>query len=539
MNVRSVPLLLLLALLTACYSGHRREMLALLDEADSLNRAYAQMPSDTLLRQAADFFDRHGSRNERVRAHYLLGCAYRDLGQAPEALQCYQDAVDCADTTVRDSLAAHLLMVVYGQMAELYIQQNLPHDYLKASEAFGRYALQARDTFSYIRNIELQAKPYYLLRDTAKMYEAFDTARQLYEKHGMARQAISILGLTIHINIEKGNYNEARKQIDLFENQSGLFDSYGNISPDRTSYYYTKGLYYFCINQLDSAEEMMRRVLPQIKSDGCKGLLNIYHKRRNTDSIVKYAMLYEAALDSQTMQRSIETVHQMTSLYNYQQVKSRADQEALFASRRFNIMLAILFFALSVIITLVYLYQKRSREQDIAYRNYIANLRELRAVQQDIANYRNHEQEYQEIIHLKQEEVKQLEEKIDTYEKLHHRKTSTEERFLSSEAYLEFKNKIQNIGYKLSEEDFKLLEEALFENFPEFMRFVESHRLDLTDYELKIVVFTRAHFMKKVIASLTGISNTTLSHKWDVLMRKLFHTSGNAKDFEHRIMNLS
>ena len=52
--------LLLFVLLSACYSGQRSRMLALLDEADSLNRAYAQLPSDTLLLEATDFFDRHG-----------------------------------------------------------------------------------------------------------------------------------------------------------------------------------------------------------------------------------------------------------------------------------------------------------------------------------------------------------------------------------------------------------------------------------------------------------------------------------------------
>ena len=113
MKTRTLPLLFLLVLLTACSDGQRREMLALLDEADSLNRAYAQLPADSLLRRAADFFDRHGSRNEQVRAHYLLGCAYRDQGQAPEALQAWQDAIDRADTTARDSASLHQMMAVW------------------------------------------------------------------------------------------------------------------------------------------------------------------------------------------------------------------------------------------------------------------------------------------------------------------------------------------------------------------------------------------------------------------------------------------
>ena len=113
--------LFLLLLLTACDGERGREMSALLDRADSLNRAYLPMTGglDSLLRDAADYYDRHGSANEQMRAHYLLGCAYRDMGEAPAALQCYQDAVDRADT-LSDDCDIRRLMSVYGQMAELY-----------------------------------------------------------------------------------------------------------------------------------------------------------------------------------------------------------------------------------------------------------------------------------------------------------------------------------------------------------------------------------------------------------------------------------
>ena len=67
--------------------------------ADAMNKAYVDMTTDSILKEVADYYDRHGSANEQMRAHYLLGCAYRDMGEAPMALQCYQDAVDKADTT--------------------------------------------------------------------------------------------------------------------------------------------------------------------------------------------------------------------------------------------------------------------------------------------------------------------------------------------------------------------------------------------------------------------------------------------------------
>ena len=36
-----------------------------------------------------DFFDDHGTPNDRLLAHYLLGRAYHEHGEAPMALQCY------------------------------------------------------------------------------------------------------------------------------------------------------------------------------------------------------------------------------------------------------------------------------------------------------------------------------------------------------------------------------------------------------------------------------------------------------------------
>jgi hypothetical protein len=111
----------LLLMLTACGGGRSGEMAALLDRADSLNRAYVPMTDgiDSLLLEATKYYDRHGTANQQMRAHYLLGCAYRDMGEAPAALQSYQDAVDRADTLSSDC-DYQRLMAVYGQMSELY-----------------------------------------------------------------------------------------------------------------------------------------------------------------------------------------------------------------------------------------------------------------------------------------------------------------------------------------------------------------------------------------------------------------------------------
>ena len=51
------------------------------------NKCYVPFKSDSAALEVASYYDRHGTPNERMAAHYLLGCAYRDMGEAPMALQ--------------------------------------------------------------------------------------------------------------------------------------------------------------------------------------------------------------------------------------------------------------------------------------------------------------------------------------------------------------------------------------------------------------------------------------------------------------------
>ena len=529
----------LLVLLTACYDGQRRRMLALLDEADSLNRAYAQLPSDTLLLEAADFFDRHGSRNEQVRAHYLLGCAYRDQGQAPEALQAWHDAIDRADTTSRDDNTLQRLMAVYGQMAEMYHKQYLPFDELTALQKYSCYALAAKDTFKYIRNIELMAKPYFLLRDTSNMKFCLETAQRLYKKNGLHREAISIYGLTIHLCVEKGLLNEAKRQIDIFESQSGLFDLDGNICNGRQSYYYTKGLYYIKCRQLDSAEYFMRRLIPFERHSAFKGLMAIYNERGQTDSIVRFSKAYEEAIDSLNELKSIETVHQASSLYNYHLITNKAHRDALLASKKIRILSFVLMVALLTALISIYLYRSYKKSRDRALADYLSNLETLRQMQLEIAMYQKHEQEYKELIELKKLQVHEMENRISQYEVQHDNCGLAEIKFMKSKEYTRFKNDMMSKGYSFGEEEQTLLKEILFSFFPDFGRLMNDHVHDLSETEKKVCLLVRAHVKVKNIAILLDVSESYISHLRSDLLQKLFFRTGSSRDFDKEIMRLN
>ena len=320
----------LLMTLACCTSEADRErMRALLDRADSMNRAYIPMTDgiDSLLLEATRFYDRHGDANQQLRAHYLLGCAYRDMGEAPAALQSYQDAIDRADTLSSDC-DYRRLMSVYGQMAELFHAQNLPHDELAQMEMYGYYALLIGDTLLYIRNFELYAKPYFLMGDTMGMLNVLKQAHDLYTIHGFTQEAARVLSPVIDYYIAKDRLDEAADLMNVYEKQSGLFDSEGKIAASREMYYYIKGCYYLKRHDLSLAEQWFRKLQSTEQKDAYKGLLSVFRTKNQLDSVSKYAYLYENALDTLHNKMQTEAIQQMSSLYNYQRFQHEKAQEA-------------------------------------------------------------------------------------------------------------------------------------------------------------------------------------------------------------------
>ena len=101
--MKKIPhlMLLLLAVLAAC-SGDGSQMRAQLEELERQNRADSVMTNDTLAEHLVKYFDHHGTPNERMRAHYILGRTYADMGEAPRAVDAYLDAASQADTTAND-----------------------------------------------------------------------------------------------------------------------------------------------------------------------------------------------------------------------------------------------------------------------------------------------------------------------------------------------------------------------------------------------------------------------------------------------------
>ena len=86
---------------------------------------------------------------KKMLAYYLLGRAYSDMEEAPEALQAYYDAISMADTT-NTSCDFSTLTVVYGQMSRIFHKQNLPEDEIWALKHYVEYIRRYESPKDYI-----------------------------------------------------------------------------------------------------------------------------------------------------------------------------------------------------------------------------------------------------------------------------------------------------------------------------------------------------------------------------------------------------
>ena len=535
MKAKHIIFLLLLALCSCTSETTRTEMDRLLDRADSLNRAFVPLTNglDSQLRVATKYYDHHGTSNEQMRAYYLLGCAYRDMGEAPAALQSYQDAVDRADTTSADCDMKRL-MSVYGQMAELFHAQNLPTEEIRIAKLYGQLALKEKDTLDYIRNIELMYKPYYLINDSAQMFQVLKEAQSLYLDHGYIKEAKSMNALLAFHQIQNGNMAEVGRLLSVFEEESGLFDKEGNITGGREYYYFIKGQYCQKKDNLAEAEHYYRILLLKGKELlGYKALLSLYTQKSDIDSVKKYALLYEMAMDS--LQDNIQTdaLLKTSKLYNYQRFKEKAEKEEQQARQARNrlwngsILVALVF---AVCMLFAYQYRKRKKEEIVRlYSDYLAVLSkynkstdELRLMKEDTKQYEDAKQKDLEMMRC---QLTTYKEQLASYkDQLDSMKTSEIlSAFSRSDIVMSFRRKAaktRNVQLPDNAE-WKSLYETLTTEIPLVSTLIGGERI-LSVKELRVCLLLILGFSNTEIYKLVDLTPQHFSNLKRIINRKLF-----------------
>ena len=278
---------LLLLLMGCTTAGERARMCAGLDSINVLNRTDQPFTVQDV-EPYVQFFDDHGTSNDQVLAHYLLGRAYYEHGEAPMALQCYHEATERADTTDKDCDYKQLSRI-YGQMADIFYHQGLYRQEQVYDKLAEKFAWKGKDTLAALINMEEQCFAFKRLGQIDSVIYIIEKVANLYKKYGYPSDAAIALGTIVRDLVEKGEDSKARIYMDRYESKSGFFDEEGNIQEGREIYYNVKGKLYLTRNMLDSAEYWFRKELQDGRdlnnqNAGAYGLAMVYEQRHQPDS---------------------------------------------------------------------------------------------------------------------------------------------------------------------------------------------------------------------------------------------------------------
>ncbi|MBR3647333.1 MAG: hypothetical protein IKN59_02965 [Paludibacteraceae bacterium] len=522
-------------------------------------------------------FDRHGTPNERMLAHYLLGRTYADAGQAPQAIQSYLEAAECADTTSVDCDYRQLCFV-YSQMGDLFYRQNLYHESLRSLNKAVKYGYEGKDTLHALLACAFKVHVYSMLSNKDSVLIISENTSNQFRQVGYGHEAASILLSQIRILVERGLLNKAHQQMIIYERESGFFDDNCEIESGREVYYYVKGTYYLAIGKNDSAEYYFRKEIAtgrdfNNQNAGSRGLALLFQQTHRPDSAAKYALYSYAMNDSVYAQMATRDVNHMKAIYDYSHFQRVAEKEKEQAekerSKRNTIILSFLFLC-AISGYFVYRYKNKQRElreeqikkhlQEVnslklefadATESYKENLHELQLLEEsrkkvisiirdelhglnkEKDNYKKKytelkllkdriSEEYEKSIEVFRKENCELNEKIETLKQQdgisEHIKGSNQ--FVKNEIVKQIKDMTDNPLSTISPKQWENLIEVFSEFYPVLYKDILSCKLNVNC--LKVCILTVIGIRNNEQANLVGLTKQNITNSKTSLNEHLF-----------------
>ena len=532
-----------LVLLMGCArdGAQMREQLSALEQR---NRSDEPMVNDSLAEALADYFDRHGSANERMRAKYILGRTYYCLGELPRALETYMEAADCADTTAADCDFAKLSRI-HAQSAVIFNQQVQPRSQLRELRLAEHYAWKGLDTLQAIECYAQQADAYSFLMNSDSAILIKENASILYKNVGHQDWAAMTLGTVIRSLIKRGEIEKAKFCCLNYETCSGLFDDNGNIEKGREIYYSIKGDYYLATHHLDSAEYMFRKELRDGKDlnnqiAGCRGLQKIYEQKKNSDSIAKYATLSYELNDSAYSLAEMQNIQKMQASYNYNHQKQLAEERNRDVRNAYFIIGIIVLIIFFVALISWLWFQHHQMEDKLKESQYQQTQNLFEQAQSDLMELREKNAFASDLIIDKSKEIESLKIQIAEYQ----RKQSVRD-YVNVEDFLFTSPIIKDLTDLLecnpvqtaTQGQLRELRKMINELIPDFYEKVNL-RQPLRSVEYDVCLLIRCHFRPSAISKLLGRDDAYISNLRKGILFKVYGIVGSPGELDKRIMRI-
>lgn len=166
------------------------------------------------------------------------------------------------------------------------------------------------------------------------------------------------------------------------------------------------------------------------------------------------------------------------------------------------------------------------------YKNRIA---ELEKTQSDILMLRQHDEEYQDAIHEKEQFISQLQDQIEKYQQNHRQKKTELQAAKDSLPLFRKIQKHEANGQKLTKEDMQMLRQYVIENYPVCYRFISEKGFNLNIMEFNTCILIRLGYTPKVISHFLDCSPAYISKIRITLLKRMYGIEGKPQEFDQKI----
>lgn len=503
------------------------------------DKAYIKHTSPKEINEILNHYENGGDNRLLPEAYFYAGSVYRDLNDAPQAVEYFQKALEYVpDKDLR------MKSRIYNQIGQVFISQGLTDMAVSAyKEAYKKDAL-LKDTANMIYSLRDIGYAYNKKAEDDSCEQVFRQALVLAQDKGDKELERDIQGQIAGIYVERGKYREALMILDKYNILAGNKDKSANL--------YIAAAAYMGIRNYDLAKECCDslRMYGNIhaKRVAYKHLMEICSKKKEYEKISAYANKYEEYCDSVERVGAQEAVANIHALFNY---NLRTKEIASLKEKRarniiiFTSVISILALCTCLVLYILYKTIRRNERQKELFhrlRRYQyemsqdyrkENLAEIHRLEQQISTFKdkNHE-----LVIMLEEQRTLLIAANKKSETDYNDKISSMQRIYDTAIYKSVLNKARTDN-PLSDIEWEELDVVINNNIKDFRKRLYDI-CKMSSHEYNICMLIRLDLKMKDIAVLVGRSSSAITMVRKRLHKKILGKSGNGNDFDEFVKSL-
>ena len=530
---------------SAAHAPERVRMYHALLTVKAADKAYAKHTSDSLVRQVVTYYEDGGDKSLLPEAYYYAGRVYRDLGDAPQALDYFERAADALPTQGQEVLAGK----IYSQTGTLFLYQRM---YKEALEMFRRayaYDVKAGDVRGQVFDLRDMGDAYQGLEKTDCALVCIQKAYGLVSAGGEAELVSLVQGQRLSLYLQLQEYDSA---------EICLREAFKHVhKASRSGLYFKAAELYNYTGRLDSAIYYWKQLLNcgtiYAKEMAHFALAQVAMRRKNMDKVLEHFVQYQWCNDSIRRLTNTETLRQMHSLYNYK-LREKENQKLKAEKQQRQFVFYAALGTCVLLLTMAFGYVQYIRRKRVELQQRLENANRVKEEAEQRSEHFIRENE-QKIAALEQqlresdaahrEQLKRQKEMME-WENRQARAAMEKQRLLKETMVetdirkeLVARLSTSHIGNRmLKEKDWPRIEREIEVCSPDFKEKLQTLYPDYSEFEYHLCLLIRLGMRPVDMAELTAHTKESVTATRRRMYEKVFRKKGTPSDWDEIILSL-